>query len=111
MPSKPTCPGDVGRSFRQQPHDGQSGDAFAAAGFSDQSERHAAREFEVLRSRRRAIVWPRSPWKYDASGLRPRQERSLPIPGGKLSRDFPFDDGAVGHTHADRGGSAEIAGR
>src|SRR5262245_4291883 len=44
---KTNTPRDVGGRFRQKPHDGKSSHAFAATGFSDESERYATREFEV----------------------------------------------------------------
>ena len=44
---EPDRAGDLGRVFRQQPHDGERRHALAAAGFADQAERRAVGDAEV----------------------------------------------------------------
>jgi len=39
--------GNLGGSFRQQSHDRESGDALAAAGFTDEPQRHSWRQVET----------------------------------------------------------------
>src|SRR5262245_7790732 len=44
---KADAAGNFGGSFRQQAHDGERSDAFAAAGFADEPKRDASREIEA----------------------------------------------------------------